>query len=161
MRRTDREITDIKEIYKIMKKCEVCDIAFFDDDFPYIIPLNFGVTLKNGLFEIYLHGAGKGKKIDLLNKNNHVGFAARCAENLILDDKTVCKSTMEYESVCGNGIIKILPEEEKAYGLTILMNQYLKSKNDFDFDDKILKSLTVMKIEVSHIYGKKSSHRQN
>ena len=84
MRRTDREITDIKEIYKIMKKCEVCDIAFFDKDFPYIIPLNFGVTLKNGLFEIYLHGAGKGKKIDLLNKNNHVGFAARCLENLIL-----------------------------------------------------------------------------
>ncbi len=155
MRRSDREITDIKEIYKIMKKCKVCSIAFFDKNFPYIIPLNFGVSLENGVFTMYFHSADKGTKINLLNKNNHIGFEMNCSHNLILDNDIPCKSTMEYESVCGNGILRILPETEKIYGLKILMNQYSNIENNFNFDEKMLKAVTVMKLEINQISGKK------
>ena len=57
MRRKDREITDKQAIYDIIKKCDVCRIAFFDETFPYIVPLNFGVTFENDTFSFYFHGA--------------------------------------------------------------------------------------------------------
>jgi len=62
MRRKDREITQPEQIYEIIKKCDVCRIAFFDKDFPYIVPVNFGATFENGVFILYFHGADAGKK---------------------------------------------------------------------------------------------------
>ena len=43
MRRHDREITDKNEILEIMNLCDVCRLAFKDGDYPYILPLNFGI----------------------------------------------------------------------------------------------------------------------
>ena len=43
MRRKDREITDKQAIYDIIKKCDVCRVAFFDETFPYIIPLRYRI----------------------------------------------------------------------------------------------------------------------
>ena len=57
MRRKDREITDYNAILEIMKKCDVCRIAFFNEKYPYIIPLNFGVLLRDNNFKLYFHGA--------------------------------------------------------------------------------------------------------
>lgn len=40
MRRSDREITDIKEIIKVMEKCDVCSISRLNDEgYPYICHL--------------------------------------------------------------------------------------------------------------------------
>ena len=47
MRRKDREITAFDEIMKIIAKCDTCRVAMFDETFPYIIPLNFGGSVKN------------------------------------------------------------------------------------------------------------------
>ena len=46
MRRKDREITDFNEMLEIMKKCDVCRIALNDEEFPYIVPLNFGLDIQ-------------------------------------------------------------------------------------------------------------------
>ena len=48
MRRYDREITDKNEILEIMSRCDVCRLAFNDGDYPYILPLNFGIGEKEG-----------------------------------------------------------------------------------------------------------------
>lgn len=66
MIRKDREITDINEIINIIKKCDVCRLAFFDENYPYIIPMNFGYDYdsKNNKLDLYFHGAKKGKKLD-------------------------------------------------------------------------------------------------
>ena len=48
MRRKDREITDFDEIMKIIDKCDTCRLALFDDEFPYIVPLNFGTDVQDG-----------------------------------------------------------------------------------------------------------------
>ena len=47
------EITDFDEMMKIIAKCDTCRLALFDDEFPYIIPLNFGTILKMDNF-IYI-----------------------------------------------------------------------------------------------------------
>jgi len=66
MRRKDREVTDFQEIIEIMKKCDVCRLAFNDQGFPYVIPLNFGLDVVGDQVFLYFHSALKGKKLDLI-----------------------------------------------------------------------------------------------
>lgn len=154
MRRKDREITDLNEIYSIMKKCDSCSVAFFDNEFPYIVPLNFGLEFNNNQFTLYFHSANAGTKLELLSQNSHVAFEMSCSHKLLLGE-TACASTMEYESVCGNGIMTLLSEnDDKRQALTHLMSQY-QNKSSFEFDENELKAVAVMKLEVKHISGKR------
>lgn len=63
MRRKDREITDFNEIMKIIDKCDTCRLALIDEEYPYIVPLNFGVDVVDGQVYFYFHSANQGKKI--------------------------------------------------------------------------------------------------
>jgi len=157
MRRKDLEITDYEVILDIMKKCDVCDVAFFDEEFPYIVPLNFGVVRNQDTFSLYFHGAGAGKKIDVLAKNNHVGFSMNCGHNLILDEKA-CECTMEYESVCGNGIIESLNETDKMEAMIMIMKQY-QDKDEYVFNEASMKHMAILKLTVHEITGKKLVHK--
>ncbi len=153
MRRKDREITDKIDILEIMRKCDVCRIAFHDDKYPYIIPLNFGVVMMEDKFKLYFHGAKEGTKLKLLEKNPNVAFEMDCSHNLLLAD-VACNSTMEYESVCGNGVIRIIPEEEKIAALTALMNQYQSGKQH-EFSPNEVKAVEVLELIVDEIHGKR------
>ncbi|KOF57818.1 MULTISPECIES: pyridoxamine 5'-phosphate oxidase family protein [Clostridium] len=152
MRRKDREIMNLKEIVTIIKKCDVCSLALFDEEYPYIVPLNFGVNFVENKITLYFHGAKAGKKLELIKKNNKVGFEMNCSHKLLLGEKD-CNSTMEYESVCGNGIVEILNESEKREALTYLMKQY-SDKEKFEFDENAVNAVSVFKLEVSEIHGK-------
>ncbi|MCL2688185.1 MAG: pyridoxamine 5'-phosphate oxidase family protein [Methanobrevibacter sp.] len=154
MRRKDREIRDINEIIKIMEKCEVCRLAFFDKYYPYIIPLNFGYIHKNGELSLYFHSALEGKKLNLIKENNKLAFEMDCSTELMSGDAP-CDYTMTYESVCGNGTIEILDDDKKIKGLKYLMKKYSnKEYSDGDFDDKILKTTVVLQLKVNRIVGK-------
>ena len=42
------------EIIDIIKKCDVCRIALNDDEYPYVVPLNFGLDVQgNQVFEVF------------------------------------------------------------------------------------------------------------
>ena len=153
MRRKDREITEISEIMEIVKKCDVCNLAFFDEKYPYIVPLNFGAANIDNKVTLYFHGAKVGKKLELLEKNNMVGFEMDCSHKLLMAEMA-CDSTMEFESVCGNGIIEILEEDQKIAALTILMNQY-EVKEKHEFNENHLKAIVVLKLTVNEITGKR------
>lgn len=45
MRRLDREVKEFQDIVAIMERCDVCRIALNDNGYPYILPLNFGMTV--------------------------------------------------------------------------------------------------------------------
>lgn len=153
MRRRDREIKDPEEILAIMKRCDVCNIAINDNEFPYVIPLNFGVEYDNEKFTMYFHSANAGKKLDLLRENNKVAFSMSCAHNLIVGD-LACECTMEFDSVCGNGTMEILGEEDKLNALTSVMNQYQPGV-EHKFDTRLFKVITVLRLSVNEIYGKR------
>ena len=57
MRIKDREVTDLSEIIEIMKNCDVCRLALNDDGFPYILPLNFGLSVNGDKITLYFHSA--------------------------------------------------------------------------------------------------------
>jgi len=158
MRRKDREITDLKDIVEIIKKCDVCRLALFDCEYPYIIPLNFGFSFDGENIEFYFHGANAGKKLSLLGLNNKVGFEMDCSHRLITGEKA-CDYTMEYESVCGNGIVSLLNDDQKIDALTHLMKQYSKEKT-FEFNEINLKAIAVFKLNVNEITAKALKQKQ-
>jgi nitroimidazol reductase NimA-like FMN-containing flavoprotein (pyridoxamine 5'-phosphate oxidase superfamily) len=155
MRRKDREVTDFQEILEIIKKCDVCRLALHDEDFPYIVPLNFGLDVQEEQVFLYFHAANKGTKLDLIAKDNRATFEMDCDHNLILYEEHM-NCTMDYASVIGHGTIKILPEEEKFRALKILMRQY--HAEDFPFSTDMMKVTTVLKMTVIEMVGKRRNN---
>lgn len=155
MRKKDREVSNMEDIIAIIKKCDVCRLAFYDQEYPYIVPLNFGFSYDGTDMELYFHGAGAGKKLELIRENNKAGFEMDCSHNLI-EGSAACEYTMEYESVCGNGIIELLEGDEKIKGLTCLMKQYSPAET-FQFGEKHVNAVTVFKLKVNSITGKRLS----
>ena len=155
MRRKDREITDFNEIINIIKKCDVCRIALNDKDFPYIVPLNFGLDIQGKEVYLYFHCAMEGKKLDLIAKDNRVTFEMDCDLNFILyEERMSC--TMGYESVIGHGVIETVPDENKYESLKILMRQY--HAEDFKFNTDMMRVTTVLKMTVIDMVGKRRNN---
>lgn len=160
MRRKDREITDFNEIINIIKKCDVCRIALNDKDFPYIVPLNFGLDIQGKEVYLYFHCAMEGKKLDLIAKDNRVTFEMDCDHNFILyEERMSC--TMGYESVIGHGVIghgviETVPDENKYESLKILMRQY--HAEDFKFNTDMMRVTTVLKMTVIDMVGKRRNN---
>ena len=155
MRRKDREITDFNEIINIIKKCDVCRIALNDKDFPYIVPLNFGLDIQGKEVYLYFHCAMEGKKLDLIANDNRVTFEMDCDHNFILyEERMSC--TMGYESVIGHGVIETVPDENKYESLKILMRQY--HAEDFKFNTDMMRVTTVLKMTVIDMVGKRRNN---
>lgn len=152
MRRQDREIKNFDEIVKVMEKCEVCRLALNDEEYPYILPLNFGMALEDGKIVLYFHGALEGKKYELIAANNRASFEMDCETRLVttLEDGNC---TMDYESVIGRGKIEMLPEEEKERALGILMGHY--HKKDFPYNKAVVPRTGVFKLTVEACTGKR------
>jgi nitroimidazol reductase NimA-like FMN-containing flavoprotein (pyridoxamine 5'-phosphate oxidase superfamily) len=153
MRRKDREITDFEDIKAIIGKSGVCRVAFFDEEYPYIVPLNFGYEEDGGQITLYFHCANEGKKLELLKRNPKVAFEMDCPEKFH-DGEKACYSTMEFESVCGSGTLELCGDDEKIPALKRIMQQY-SDKRAFDFDAFEVKAVTVLKLKVNKLTGKR------
>lgn len=96
MRRKDREITDFGKMLDIVASCDVCRIAMHsDEDVPYLVPLNFGHEISDGVLYLYFHSASAGTKFELLQKYPRVRFEMDCGHQLVLQDRTM-NCTMEF-----------------------------------------------------------------
>ncbi len=153
MRRSDREIVDFNEILEVMKKCDVCRIAFHGDEYPYVVPLNFGMEVEEDQVTLYFHGAMVGTKYELLAQNNKVCFEMDCGHCLFTDmEKGSC--TMNYESVIGFGVLEEVPEEDKTAALDILMDHYPVPAG-FRYNEAVVPRTRVLKLTVEHMSGKR------
>ena len=153
MRRSDREIKDIEGIIQVMEKCDVCRLAFYDGGYPYILPLNFGMQVHEDQITLYFHGADEGKKYELMEKDNRVGFEMDCSHKLVMTGaKDSCSCTMEYESVVGRGRVEKVLDEEKFQALCLLMKHY--HKEECMFDKSVMPRTTVWKLTVEQVSGK-------
>lgn len=152
MRRNDREIKEFENIVSVMEKCDVCRLAFNTEDYPYILPLNFGMEIEDGKVTLYFHGANEGRKYELMSKDNRVCFEMDCSHRLVTDEESG-NCTMEYESVIGQGLVEIVPDEEKYNALCILMKHY--HKEEFPFNKNIIPQTTLFKVTVNKVTGKR------
>lgn len=158
MRRCDREIVGFKNIVEVMKSCKVCHVAFFDQEYPYVVPMNFGLEIKNeNDIYLYFHGAREGKKHDLIKKNNKVSFVMENIHNIVTGPKVgECECTMEFESVMGTGIIEYVSEDEKDIALHTMLNQYgvVEGKDNFHFHHEVVSKLHILRLSVNFLSAK-------
>ena len=152
MRKKEKEITEIDDIEKIIKKALCCRIGLVDGDEPYIVPVSFGYERD----ALYFHGALEGRKIDLIKRNNKVCFEID-ADVEIVKALEPCSCTANYRSVIGAGRAFILDDDEdKSRGLKLIMQQY--GMKDFDFPKTKLDKTLVVKVDINNITGKKSGY---
>jgi len=151
MRRSDREVKAFNDIVAIIQKCDVCRIALNNNGYPYILPLNFGMCVKDNKVELYFHGAMEGTKYDLIEKDNRVSFEMDCEHKLVTEiEHGSC--TMEYESVIGQGHIEMLSDDEKYDALCILMKHY--HQEEFPFNKAVMPQTRVFKLVTEKLTGK-------
>jgi nitroimidazol reductase NimA-like FMN-containing flavoprotein (pyridoxamine 5'-phosphate oxidase superfamily) len=154
MRRTDRELTKTEEIIDVLNSGKIIQIAFVDNNEPYIVTLNYGWVFENEKIRLYFHSAHEGRKIDCIKNNPHVCFSISICDPFIAGEKA-CNYGMKYRSVIGYGRMRIVESnEERLNGLNILMKQYT-GKDTWNYDDEIVKETMVSCLEVEKISGKR------
>ncbi len=154
MRRKDREITDIDQIEMILAKNNVCRLALHGEEYPYLLPLNYGYVRQGDRFRLYFHGAREGMKMDALRRDSHAAFEVDC-ETRVIQGKAPGEYTMAYESVVAIGVLSIVEGDEKRDGLAAIMRQVAPGET-FAFDQATLLGVTVLCLEVSQITGKRN-----
>lgn len=153
MRRKEREIKSVDEIIDVLKRCDTVRIGIQGDEYPYVVPVSFGMETKDGKAVIYFHCAKQGMKIDMLRKNPKV-----CVEGdiFIKVEKTEHGITTRYESVIGFGECEFVSDEEEIiHGLKLLTERY--GYEDYPLERcRGLQHLHVGKIIINELYGKRN-----
>lgn len=153
MRRKDREITDTAEMLDIIENCNVMRLCMCDGNKPYAVPMNFGFDYYDNSWTFYFHCANEGRKLDIISRNSNVFLEADCSHRLT-EAETACGYGYDYRSIMAEGTAVIVTDtEEKKYALSRLMKK--QTGKDFSFTDEQVKGVTVIKVNVSSITGKK------
>lgn len=153
MKRRDREIETREEMLHVLDTCKVIRIAMYDEGGIYLLPMNFGYTYEGKELIFYLHAALEGKKLDLLQKNQKVGFELDCDHELI-EGRVACQYGFRYASIVGQGKAEIIDDPaEKIKALSILMK--CQTGKDFEFNERLVSIVSVIKITAEEFSGKR------
>ncbi|MBK3517565.1 pyridoxamine 5'-phosphate oxidase family protein [Carboxylicivirga marina] len=150
MRRKEREIKDAVIIHQILSQSSVCRLAIYDEHFPYIVPMNYGYA--DG--KLYFHCALEGRKLDLIRKNNKVGFEIEYDSEVVKGDVS-CQWTTRYRSVIGTGEVEIISDDEgKKFGFDVIMKQHGKENNEYI--PAVLNKALVLKVNIMSYTAKQA-----
>lgn len=155
MRRTDREVTEQKKINEIVSNCYCCRIGFCEEGEVYIVPLNFGYEEKEGKYTFYFHSAREGRKINMIRKQNSVGFEMD-GNYQLKESETPCNYSAFYQSVIGTGKISFVNDTKAKKRALRLIMKHTTGKEDWDFSDEMLDCVCVFQLEVEKLSCKEN-----
>lgn len=148
----EREVTDLNQIRAILDKSLVLHLGMVDGDEPYVVPMNYGYTLEDGKLTLYLHGATRGRKLEVLRANPKVFFSMEC-DVVPFEGPVPCRYGTTYASILGSGEAEIVENvEEKKEAMSILMKT--QTSRDFTFDDRMVSIVSVIRITVRDFTAK-------
>ena len=154
MRRKDREVNDLREIFGMLLRCDTVRIGMTGS---YIVPVSFGAEMTGDQIVIYFHCAREGQKVDLLKADDRV-----CAEadRFIRTELTDHGITARYESVIGRGTCRFLEDEKEIIrGLKTITDHY--GYPDYDLSHcRALEHVYVGKIVLEEVSGKRNLPRE-
>jgi len=142
-------------IKEIIDKCNVCYVGMVDENnMPYVLPFNFGFNDKT----IFLHGAGKGKKIDVLKKNNDVCVVFSTDHELkAVNDNVACSYSMSFRSVLAYGKVSFVNAfEKKEEALNFIMQKY--TGKNFTYNKPAVDDICIFKVNIERMSGKSSGY---
>jgi nitroimidazol reductase NimA-like FMN-containing flavoprotein (pyridoxamine 5'-phosphate oxidase superfamily) len=150
MRRSEREITDRKEMEEILARATVCHLGLVDGDEPYVVPLNFGFDGTH----LYFHAAREGRKLDLIRRNPKACFQVQ-TDVTVSSGKTACEWACAYRSVIGRGRAEIVEDDEaKGAGLDAIMAQYGSDQREYKKEG--VAAAVIIKLVIESMTGKKA-----
>ena len=153
MRRQDREVTDKSEIFDMLRRCDTIRVAMRGEEYPYAVPVSFGMEVEAGKAAVYFHCARQGMKTDLLKADPRVCVEA---DRLIRVEETPRSITARYESVIGFGECRFLTDEaEILRGLRLVTEHY--GYKDYPLERCVgLEHVLVGRIVLNEIHGKRN-----
>ncbi|MGN1390910.1 MAG: pyridoxamine 5'-phosphate oxidase family protein, partial [Sharpea porci] len=66
------EVSNHDELLEIFKVCDTLHLAINNGQYPYLVPLSYGVEYVDHHIVLYFHGVEEGMKDELFKKNPHV-----------------------------------------------------------------------------------------
>ncbi|ACO85707.1 pyridoxamine 5'-phosphate oxidase family protein [Clostridium botulinum] len=129
MRRKEREIKDINEIFQVIENCSAVHVGMVDEGKPYVVALSFGYDREGDDLILYLHSAMEGRKMDILRKNPAVYFQMDCVNELIkTTSENPCAYSWRFDSVMGSGNVEFIEDETgKSHALTRILQHLDKT----------------------------------
>lgn len=149
MRKSEREITEFNEITDVLDRCDTIRLGL-NGEYPYVVPLSFGYEISDSGVIIYVHGAKKGKKHDMIKDCGRV-----CVEADIFKGYAETKTgiTAEYESIIGFGKIEKAEGDEAFKGLDLLLEHC--GYKGYAYSKRAAAATLVYKIILESITGKR------
>ena len=152
MTKRELQITDENQIRAILDEAKVLHLGLCVDNESYVVPMNYGYTMEEGRLTFYLHGALRGKKLDMIRANNRVFVELDCNRVPFESDKP-CQYGLGYSSVMGRGTATVVDDvEEKMKALTVLMKT--QTGKDFTFNEQLVSIVSVIRIDVAEFTAK-------
>lgn len=152
LQKKEREIRDIEELLAIIKNGKYLTIAMCRDNEPYIVTLSYGYDEVKNAF--YFHSRRKGLKYEFIEHNPDV-----CAT--VIEDRgyIMNECAHEFRSVIIWGKMCLVNTlEEKKHGMDTLLKHLEENpdriKQESLFDDRIYKSLEILRLDVTGMDGK-------
>lgn len=151
MRRKDREIKDLNQIFDILNRCDTINLGLNGGIAPYVIPMTFACSLENGQITVYFHSAPDGRKWEILNCDPNVCVEAHLYYKTVKEGNGI---TAKYESVIGTGVAeKVEDNKDKVSAFKLMLEHYKQS--GFPAEScKGLPNCTVFKVVLTDVSGK-------
>jgi len=152
MTKRELQITDEAQIRSILDTAKVLHLGLCVDNEPYVVPMNYGYTMEEGKLVFYLHGALRGKKLDMIRTNPSVFIELDC-DRVPFEGEKPCQYGLGYSSVMGRGKAVIVEDvQEKMTALTALMKT--QTGKDFTFNEQLVSIVAVIRIDVEEFTAK-------
>ena len=150
MRRAEREVTELNQLEEILRECQVVRIGAQDQEGLFVVPVNFGHAVEDGRHVFYFHGAGEGRKVDLIRQT---GWA--CVE---MDEgyqlhraEAACGHSAAFRSIIAEGPVVILEDlEEKRHALALIM-AHAAGSGDWEFPEAAARAVCVYKLTAEEL----------
>ena len=152
MRRKEKEIDEFAENEAVLRSAQICRLGLCDKGIPYVVPLCYGYKNKT----LYVHGAPKGRKLDIIRDNNNVCFEIETDLESVRHEEA-CQWSFKYRSVIGFGKASLVEGlDAKRDAFAIIMGHY--SDGEYDFPDSNLNGTALVRIDIESMTGKRSGY---
>ncbi|WP_342437742.1 pyridoxamine 5'-phosphate oxidase family protein [Paenibacillus sp. FSL L8-0436] len=116
-----RECKDQEKIESFLQQARIGYLGLVDGNLPYVVPLNY--VWSEG--KLYIHGAGDGRRNQVMSENPEVCFTV-CEEYGTITDPVPAKTDTAYMSVMIFGQAEPITDlDEATHVLQGLINKYV------------------------------------
>lgn len=149
MRRVDREVKDFDKIQQLIKDCHVVRLAMYGEEYPYVVPVNFGYEWEGEDLILFVHGARQGTKLNYLNKNNKVAVEMDTDHELMTKQLPERKEySFAYRSLIGFGEAALVTDLEIKHRALQLIIHHQVGEVEESIPDKAVIGTSVIEIRI-------------